>query len=196
MQFHHRGKIIARIQWIKRPIWHYIEQDVPQSKEISAFSFLENCATRSKLAIFRFAKETVETRRNRIAAQWKMRILRNLKLKLIYNSSLISIQISRYLKKEKNILSLFLSVWCKCKRGKPWRTFFPRICGSKLLCPIAIPVKRERNRRVEVSRVSRDRIHPSWRMDFSTRRDVIASKAITVAPDRIAYCTPCSSLLL
>lgn len=74
--------------------------------------------------------------------------------------------------------------------------FFPRICGSKLLCPIAIPVKRERNRRVEVSRVSRDRIHPSWRMDFSTRRDVIASKAITVAPDRIAYCTPCSSLLL
>lgn len=100
------------------------------------------------------------------------------------------------IKKEKNILSPFLSVWCKCKRGKPWRTFFPRICGSKLLCPIAIPVKRERNRRVEVSRVSRDRIHPSWRMDFSTRRDVIASKAITVAPDRIAYCTPCSSLLL
>lgn len=33
---------------------------------------------------------------------------------------------------------------------------------------------------------------PVGRMDFSTRRDVIASKAITVAPDRIAYCTPCS----
>lgn len=124
-----------------------------------------------------------------------MRILRNLKLKLIYNSSLISIQISRYLKKRKKY-TFTLSLWCKCKRGKPWRTFFPRICDSKLLCPIAIPVKRERNRRVEVSRVSRDRIHPSWRMDFSTRRDVIASKAITVAPDRIAYCTPCSSLLL
>lgn len=124
-----------------------------------------------------------------------MRILRNLKLKLIYNSSLISIQISRYLKKRKEYI-FTLSLWCKCKRRKPWRMFFPRICGSKLLCPIAIPVKRERNRRVEVSRVSRDRIHPSWRMDFSTRRDVIASKAITVAPDRIAYCTPCSSLLL
>lgn len=124
-----------------------------------------------------------------------MRILRNLKLKLIYNSSFISIQISRYLKKRKEY-TFTLSLWCKCKRRKPWRMFFPRICGSKLLCPIAIPVKRERNRRVEVSRVSRDRIHPSWRMDFSTRRDVIASKAITVAPDRIAYCTPCSSLLL
>lgn len=124
-----------------------------------------------------------------------MRILRNLKLKLIYNSSLISIQISRYLKKRKEY-TFTLSLWCKCKRRKPWRMFFPRICGSKLLCPITIPVKRERNRRVEVSRVSRDRIHPSWRMDFSTRRDVIASKAITVAPDRIAYCTPCSSLFL